>query len=842
MKPMDQSELRQWEQRCIQEEPPECTAACPLHVDVRALIGHLRDGRWNDGWQTLTRVMPLAEILGRICDAPCEARCKRTAAGGAIRIGALERACVNQADGGYRIVPLPGKQKSIAILGSGLSSLTVAWDLSRKGYKLTLFEPGPEVGAGLMARFAHRLTAAMVRAELAWLEKWGVCFETGRPIHTQEFIAHTRSQFQAIYIGLDAVSSPEWALARHGDGSLRVAPMSQTTSDADIFAGGADPSVIHQVAQGRWAATTIDRCLQKVSPTAGREKEGPYATRLVTRLEEVAAQPAVAMADGPGGYNADEARAEAGRCLQCECLACVKVCPYLEAFGAYPRKYAREIYNNESIVMGTRTANRLINTCSLCGLCETVCPEDFAMQDLCLQTRQSMVAKGKMPSSAHEFALEDMAFSQSDAFLLARHAPGQERSSHLFFPGCQLCASAPGQAAALYDHLRARLGAVGLMLGCCGAPAHWAGRTEASEQILDLWQRQWQDLGRPQLLLACATCHQMFREHRPDVPIQSVWETLAAVGLPEKSPFGIVGPLAVHDPCTTREAPQIQAAARQVLAAAGVAATELRLGREKTECCGFGGLMENANPRIANEVTRRRARLSENDYLAYCAMCRDRLAAAGKRTLHLLDLIFPLSGVANPAARPRPGWSLRRENRTRLKADLLQRLWGESASPALGEDRIDLRLAPGVADLLEARRILVEDLRQTIALAERAGRKLRHATTGRLLAAFRPRHVTFWAEYGPAQAGYDLFNAYSHRMMVGAAEGAGQVETGETQPAPWGCVACDQPLTLGQVSVSYMNNTFTTEMPHCPRCGLVLVPEALALGKMAEVEQILEDK
>ena len=65
----------------------------------------------------------------------------------------------------------------------------------------------------------------------------------------------------------------------------------------------------------------------------------------------------------------------------------------IEALGfeAYPRKYAREIYNNESIVMGPRQANKLVNSCSLCGLCERVCPEDFAVQDLCLQARRSMV-------------------------------------------------------------------------------------------------------------------------------------------------------------------------------------------------------------------------------------------------------------------------------------------------------------------------------------------------------------------------------------------------------------------------------------------------------------------
>lgn len=58
----------------------------------------------------------------------------------------------------------------------------------------------------------------------------------------------------------------------------------------------------------------------------------------------------------------------------------------------------------------------------------------------------------------------------------------------------------------------------------------------------------------------------------------------------------------------------------------------------------------------------------------------------------------------------------------------------------------------------------------------------------------------------------------------------------------WRCAACDRPLEMGQVTVTYMDNAFTTDMPRCPGCGQVLVPEGLALGKMAEVEQILEDK
>ena len=58
----------------------------------------------------------------------------------------------------------------------------------------------------------------------------------------------------------------------------------------------------------------------------------------------------------------------------------------------------------------------------------------------------------------------------------------------------------------------------------------------------------------------------------------------------------------------------------------------------------------------------------------------------------------------------------------------------------------------------------------------------------------------------------------------------------------WRCDRCQCDLVVGQVSVAYMNNRFTTDLPYCPICRTVLITETVATGKMAEVEQILEDK
>lgn len=58
----------------------------------------------------------------------------------------------------------------------------------------------------------------------------------------------------------------------------------------------------------------------------------------------------------------------------------------------------------------------------------------------------------------------------------------------------------------------------------------------------------------------------------------------------------------------------------------------------------------------------------------------------------------------------------------------------------------------------------------------------------------------------------------------------------------WLCANCQVPLEVGKVTVSYLDSAFPVDLWHCPRCGLALVPEELATGRMAEVEKTLEDK
>jgi glutamate synthase (NADPH) small chain len=524
-------------------------------------------------------------------------------------------------------------------------------------------------------------------------------------------------------------------------------------------------SPIAWAAEGRRAAVSIDRFLQGASLSVGRGKEGPQSTRLFVSLAGIEPSSAVSPVDQAAGYTLQEAEREADRCLRCECLECVKVCEYLRQFGEYPRRHARKIYNDASMMQGDHKSNLLVNSCMLCDLCTTVCPEDFSMPDLCLGARQEMVERGKMPPSAHEFALEDYAWSHGDEFALSRNEPGFERSAYLFFPGCQLAGSDPAQVEAVYDYLREHLpGGVGLMLDCCGAPPHWAGRQNVFERGVADIGAAWEGLGRPQIIFACPTCLALLGPRLEQAKAWFLSEILEKLVTPV-SPSDAGEPVrALHDPCTTRHAPLVQKSIRRLLVILGQPVEELGLSEELTECCGYGGLEGNANPVLARDVAARRASESAAEYVTYCAMCRDRLKSVGKRTIHFLDLLLPSGG--DPAARERPGWSERRENRAHLKERLLEELWGEGAETLEPWEVIELYISDEVRDRLDGRRVLLEDVQRVIFHAEQSGEKLCRSDSDRFLASYRPRAVTFWVEYSPRADGFEVHNAYGHRMTV----------------------------------------------------------------------------
>ena len=855
---MDQKRLLQLEEQCIQNQPAACVTACPVHVDARELLAAAARDGFAEARRLFTQAVPFPHVIARCCDAPCEAACVRGERGGAIRVRDIERAAV-----AYGEPPKPAttfrrqKPGRIAVIGAGLAGLSCAYELARKGYSVVIFEERDGPGGRARELAGEALPAAELEADCAVVMAAGAEFVPFTRVALEyptkpNALAELAPGVDAIFVAMGTAEADAGAALGYEldeQGRIAVDPVTLATSKPDIYCGGSmlrpdGPwSPIGSIADGRRAALSIERQLQRVSLGGSRGDFGSYGTRMVVKLDGVEPRAPAEPADPAAGYSRPEAVAEAARCLQCECLQCVKVCPYLEAFGAHPGLYARRIYNNLTVTMGrgTRSLNKMIDSCSMCRLCYEVCPTDLDMAEVTHDARREMVRQGRMPASHFDGALRDLELARSDQFALARHAPGTQASAAVFFPGCQLAASDSRSVERVYAHLRERFSpATGLVLNCCGAPADWAGQGGVFDAALAGLRAQLESLGTPRVILACPTCETVFAAHLPGIETVSLWEVLRDVGLPAGAAGAAAGRrLAVHDSCTARYQTGVQAAVRELLAACGAEIEELGLSRERTECCGFGGLQLYANREMADLIADRRVGTSETDFLAYCAMCRDRFVERGRPTVHLLDLLFG-DDYDERARRRGPLLTQRAEARALLKRRLLADLWGEQGSDGAWRER--LVISAEVEDLLEQRFIRPEEVHQVIAHSEATGRRFADPATGRLLGFRTIGRVTYWVEYAAAGERFEVVSAYSHRM--------------EVVPPPWPelaafepderprfrCAAGDHELEPRTVSLSYLVAGFPVTLPTCLEHGLALVSEELATGQMREVELALEDK
>jgi glutamate synthase (NADPH) small chain len=239
-----------------------------------------------------------------------------------------------------------------------------------------------------------------------------------------------------------------------------------------------------------------------------------------------------------------------------------------------------------------------------------------------------------------------------------------------------------------------------------------------------------------------------------------------STGIPRKKTYSI------HDACSTRYNQKLQDSVREIIISLGYEIEELKYSKEKTKCCGYGGLAYYANKEQGEDFIKERIQESNRDYVAYCSMCRDLFASQGKRTLHLLDLIYG-EDLDQLAQKKAPRLWERRINRCSTKARLLK-MWNEdysnykSVADDIRSPRQKIILSEGIKDLMENRWILLQDIEQVIENAEANDEKFVNPENGHNLARKRFGSTTYWVEYQKQDQdeGYFVFNAYSHRMEV----------------------------------------------------------------------------
>ncbi|MBM3156150.1 MAG: 4Fe-4S dicluster domain-containing protein [Chloroflexi bacterium] len=185
-----------------------CRAACPLGIKVQGFISLLSKGKVDDALNLINEAAPLASILGRVCTHPCENNCKRGEVDKPVFIQALHRYSADNASGirYTRKAPAGSRKEKIAIVGSGPSGLTAAWELARRGYMPTIFESHATIGGMLATGIPRfRLPREVREREVEAIKALGVDMKTGITVGRDVTLADLRERgFKAFFLAIGA--------------------------------------------------------------------------------------------------------------------------------------------------------------------------------------------------------------------------------------------------------------------------------------------------------------------------------------------------------------------------------------------------------------------------------------------------------------------------------------------------------------------------------------------------------------------------------------------------------------------------------------------------------------
>jgi NADPH-dependent glutamate synthase beta subunit-like oxidoreductase len=216
-----------------------CREGCPVRTDSGGYVQAIAEGRYEDAYIIARTPNPFASICGRVCAAPCEAKCRRGALDASISIRALKRfVCEkfgvesNRFDLG-RVYPQLrdprreriGDGRKVAVIGAGPAGLSCAHELALMGFSTTVFEAHSVPGGMLVLGVPeYRLPREIIRAEIAAIESLGVKIRLnmrlGRDFNLEDL---KRQGYEAVFLGIGAHKSRDLAIEGvQLDGVLRA--------------------------------------------------------------------------------------------------------------------------------------------------------------------------------------------------------------------------------------------------------------------------------------------------------------------------------------------------------------------------------------------------------------------------------------------------------------------------------------------------------------------------------------------------------------------------------------------------------------------------------------------
>lgn len=321
------------------------------------------------------------------------------------------------------------------------------------------------------------------------------------------------------------------------------------------------------------------------------------------------------------------------------CGECVRACSFLQQYGT-PAAIAQKTDFEKTLLSAYQ--------CSLCGLCDGVCPEALSPSAMFLAMRQEAADLQLPDLSAYAPWLNYERLGSSPLFR-RDHIP--QGCTAIFFPGCSLPGTRPTAVLRLYELLQQLDQTTGLVLDCCGKISHDLGLGERFDAIFSKLTARLVQKGITRIFTTCPGCSKVFRQYGKEFEVTSVYELINTLpALPVQTP---VQPqtIAVHDPCPARFDQQQQQAVRQLISRCGYQVEELSSYGPTTRCCGQGGMVEGCRPgTVRTESRLLAAEAGGRTVVSSCASCAETLAAITP-ALHVADLLTSgASGTKPPAS------------------------------------------------------------------------------------------------------------------------------------------------------------------------------------------------
>ena len=194
----------------------DCQWACPAHTDVPEYIRLIAQGKFSDAYMVNRKSNVFPGILGRVCDRPCEPACRRSRVEDKpVAICRLKRVAADHRDDITARLPQPPSKKngkSVALIGAGCASLTVANDLLPLGYDVTIFEALDMTGGLMRTNIPQfRLPPEVLNEEIQYILDMGADLKLNHRINSfKEF--KENNNFDAIFVGTGAPKGKELKL------------------------------------------------------------------------------------------------------------------------------------------------------------------------------------------------------------------------------------------------------------------------------------------------------------------------------------------------------------------------------------------------------------------------------------------------------------------------------------------------------------------------------------------------------------------------------------------------------------------------------------------------------